>query len=96
MSIAIIDYGMGNIQSIINCFHSLNTNVAVINEPSKLTENLYEYLSSFSPNVQDIVQNFGLQKHIDKLVCDVARVVLKLHHTWVKKEVSLKDSFTID
>ena len=39
----------------------------LVNEPSKLTENLYEYLSSFSPNVQDIVQNFGLQKHIDKL-----------------------------
>ena len=39
----------------------------LVNEPSKLNENLYEYLRSFSPNVQDIVQNFGLQKHIDKL-----------------------------
>ena len=39
----------------------------LINEPSKLNENLYEYLRSFSPNVQDIVQNFGLQKHIEKL-----------------------------
>ena len=39
----------------------------LVNEPSKLSENLYEYLRSFSPNVQDIVQNFGLQKHIDKL-----------------------------
>ena len=39
----------------------------LVNEPSKLNENLYEYLRSFSPNVQDIVQNFALQKHIDKL-----------------------------
>ena len=39
----------------------------LVNEPSKLNENLYEYLRSFSSNVQDIVQNFGLQKHIEKL-----------------------------
>ena len=39
----------------------------LVNEPSKLSENLYEYLSSFSPNVQDIVENFGLRKHIEKL-----------------------------
>ncbi len=39
----------------------------LISEPSKISENLYEYLRSFSPNVQDIIQNFGLQKHIDKL-----------------------------
>ena len=36
-------------------------------EPNKLSENFYDYLSSFSTNVQDIIQNFGLQKHIDKL-----------------------------
>ena len=35
-------------------------------EPNKLSENFYDYLSSFSTNVQDIIQNFGLQKHIDK------------------------------
>ena len=39
----------------------------LVNDPSKLNENLFEYMSSFSPNVQDIVQNFGLTKHIDKL-----------------------------
>ena len=39
-------------------------------EPNKLSENLYDYLSSFSTNVQDIIQNFGLQKHIDKLGSD--------------------------
>ena len=39
----------------------------LVNESSKLNENLYEYLRSFSSNVQDIVQNFGLQKHIEKL-----------------------------
>ena len=39
----------------------------LVNEPSKLNENLYEYMASFSPNVQDIVQNFGLTKHIEKL-----------------------------
>ena len=36
-------------------------------EPNKLSENFYDYLSSFSSNVQDIVKNFGIQKHIDKL-----------------------------
>ncbi len=36
-------------------------------EPNKLSENFYDYLSSFSSNVQDIIQNFGIQKHIDKL-----------------------------
>lgn len=36
-------------------------------EPNKLTENFYDYLSSFSTNVQDIIQNFGIHKHIDKL-----------------------------
>jgi len=36
-------------------------------EPNKLDENIYEYLSSFSSNVQDIIQNFGVQKHIEKL-----------------------------
>jgi type I restriction enzyme M protein len=39
----------------------------LVSEPSKLNENLYEYLRSFSPNVQEIVQNFGLQKIIEKL-----------------------------
>ena len=36
-------------------------------EPNKLSENLYDYLNSFSSNVNDIIKNFGLQKHIDKL-----------------------------
>lgn len=36
-------------------------------EPNKLSENFYDYLSSFSTNVQEIIKNFGLQKHIDKL-----------------------------
>lgn len=36
-------------------------------EPNKISENIYDYLSSFSTNVQDIIQNFGIQKHIDKL-----------------------------
>lgn len=37
------------------------------NEPNKLSENFYDYLGSFSSNVRDIIQNFGIQKHIDKL-----------------------------
>ena len=36
-------------------------------DPSKLSDNFYDYLSSYSTNVHDIIQNFGLQKHIDKL-----------------------------
>jgi len=37
------------------------------NEPNKLSENFYDYLGSFSTNVRDIIQNFGIQKNIDKL-----------------------------
>jgi type I restriction enzyme M protein len=37
------------------------------NEPNKLSENFYDYLGSFSTNVRDIIQNFGIQKQIDKL-----------------------------
>jgi len=37
------------------------------NEPNKLSENFYDYLGSFSSNMRDIIQNFGIQKHIDKL-----------------------------
>ena len=39
----------------------------LVNEPSKLNENLYEYLRSFSPNVQEIIQNFGLMQQIELL-----------------------------
>lgn len=36
-------------------------------DPSKLSENLYDYLSSFSSNVQEILKNFRIIEHIDKL-----------------------------
>lgn len=39
----------------------------LVNEPSKLNENLDEYLKSFSPNVQDIVKSFEIEKLINKL-----------------------------
>ena len=37
------------------------------NEPSKLNENLFEYLRSFSPNVIEIIENFKLDKWIEDL-----------------------------
>ena len=37
------------------------------NEPSKLSENLFEYLKSFSPNVLEIIENFKLDKWIEDL-----------------------------
>jgi type I restriction enzyme M protein len=37
------------------------------NEPNKLSENFLDYLGSFSSNVRDIIQNFGVQRQIDKL-----------------------------
>jgi len=37
------------------------------NEPNKLSENFHDYLGSFSSNVRDIIQNFGVQRQIDKL-----------------------------
>ena len=36
MNISIIDYGMGNIQSIINCFSTLKIKADVVKDPSKL------------------------------------------------------------
>lgn len=36
-------------------------------EPSKLFDNLTDYLDSFSTNVRDIIHNFGLQEHVEKL-----------------------------
>ena len=36
-------------------------------EPSKLSENIYDYISSFSTNVGDIIKNFGVDKQIDLL-----------------------------
>ena len=47
MKIAIIDYGMGNIQSIVNCFKNLNSTVYVVNDPSKLKD----YSSYILPGV---------------------------------------------
>tara|TARA_Y100000996_G_scaffold415001_1_gene407744 strand:- start:1426 stop:3126 length:1701 start_codon:yes stop_codon:yes gene_type:complete len=39
----------------------------LVNEPSKLNENLFEYLRSFSPNIQDIIVNFKLDSWIEEL-----------------------------
>ena len=39
----------------------------MVNEPSKLNENLLEYLRSFSPNIQDIIVNFKLDSWIEEL-----------------------------
>ena len=39
----------------------------LVNEPSKLNENLLEYLRSFSPNIQDIIVNFKLDSWIEEL-----------------------------
>ena len=47
MKIAIIDYGMGNIQSIVNCFKNLNTEVSIENDPQKLID----YSSYILPGV---------------------------------------------
>ena len=41
--------------------------VRLKSEPTKLNQNLYDYLKSFSPNVQDIINNFKLDDLIEKL-----------------------------
>lgn len=38
INIKIIDYGMGNIQSVKNAFELLNCNVEIINDPSKISQ----------------------------------------------------------
>ncbi len=57
---------MGNIQSIINCFHSLNTNVAVINEPSKL-KNYSSYILPGVGAYPAAMKNLMLFKLLDPI-----------------------------
>ena len=64
-------------------------------EPNKLSENLYDYLSSFSTNVQDIIQNFGLQKHIDKLESDNKLYLLVEKFTDIDLHPSTVDNHTM-
>lgn len=67
----------------------------LVNEPSKLNENLFEYLRSFSPNVQDIVQNFGLQKIIDKLEENDSLYILIEKFTEVDLHPSIIDNHSM-
>jgi len=64
-------------------------------EPSKLSENFYDYLSSFSTNVQDIVQNFGLQKHIDKLDSNDKLYLLVEKFTEIDLHPSVVDNYVM-
>lgn len=64
-------------------------------EPSKLSENIYDYLSSFSTNVQDIIQNFGLQKHIDKLDPNDKLYILIEKFTEVNLHPNVVDNHTM-
>lgn len=64
-------------------------------EPSKLSENFYDYLTSFSTNVQDIVQNFGLQKHIDKLDSNDKLYLLVEKFTEIDLHPSVVDNYVM-
>lgn len=64
-------------------------------EPNKLSENFYDYLSSFSTNVQDIIQNFGLQKHIDKLDSNDKLYILVEKFTEVNLHPDVVDNHTM-
>ena len=64
-------------------------------EPNKLDENIYEYLSSFSSNVQDIIQNFGVQKHIEKLSSNDRLYLLIEKFTTVDLHPDVVDNHTM-
>lgn len=64
-------------------------------EPNKLSENIYDYLGSFSTNVQDIIQNFGLQKQIDKLESNDKLYILIEKFTEVNLHPSVVDNHTM-
>lgn len=64
-------------------------------EPNKLSENIYDYLGSFSTNVQDIIQNFGLQKQIDKLESNDKLYILIEKFTEVNLHPSIVDNHTM-
>jgi type I restriction enzyme M protein len=64
-------------------------------EPNKLSDNFYDYLSSFSTNVLDIIQNFGLQKHIDKLDSNDKLYILVEKFTEVDLHPDVVDNHTM-
>ena len=64
-------------------------------EPNKLSDNFYDYLSSFSTNVQDIIKNFGLQKHIDKLESNDKLYILVEKFTNINLHPSNVDNYVM-
>jgi len=64
-------------------------------DPSKLSDNFYDYLSSYSTNVNDIIQNFGLQKHIDKLESNDKLYLLVEKFTDINLHPNVVDNHTM-
>jgi type I restriction enzyme M protein len=75
--------------------HSKYDLVRLKDEPNKIQENLNEYLQSFSSNVNDIIKNFGLEKHIDKLGSNNKLYLLVEKFTEVNLHPSVVDNHTM-
>ncbi len=66
--ISIVDYGMGNLGSVINMFKKLNVSVEVVNTPlgiSKAKKLLLPGVGSFDKAIENI-QNSGLKESLNK------------------------------
>jgi type I restriction enzyme M protein len=75
--------------------HSKYDLVRLKDEPNKIQENINEYLQSFSSNVNDIIKNFGLEKHIDKLESNNKLYLLVEKFTEVNLHPSVVDNHTM-
>lgn len=64
-------------------------------EPNKIQENITDYLQSFSSNVGDIIRNFGLEKHIEKLEANNKLYLLVEKFTEVNLHPSVIDNYTM-
>ena len=75
--------------------HSKYDLIRLKDEPNKIQENINEYLQSFSSNVNDIIKNFGLEKHIDKLESNNKLYLLVEKFSEVNLHPSVVDNHTM-
>jgi len=76
--IAIIDYGLGNIQSFVNIYKKLNTSVIVAKTPQQLESAeklILPGVGSFDW-AMDRLENSGLRNSLDRLVIDGKKPIL--------------------
>ncbi len=68
--VVVVDYGMGNLQSVVNAFSSLNVSVKVVSNPNDLsmaTHIVLPGVGAFANGIDNLVNN----KWVESLYCEV-------------------------